>query len=127
MSVLEAYGSNGLNIVEHYVVIEELSKRSLWLYQAEFGLIELGPGLTVGEPAAYFDCATPNRIDRFFGPCIEGEKRSCFGLTGLAVGPDPRGMETSARRDGDEWVHQQQETLHQLSGRYGLRDPVRAH
>jgi alkylation response protein AidB-like acyl-CoA dehydrogenase len=53
MGVPEEYGGGGLNLVERCVVLEELSKHRMGLYQAGLGVIELGPGLTVGEPAAY--------------------------------------------------------------------------
>lgn len=81
MGVPEEYGGGGLDLVERCVVVEELSKHPLGLYQAGLGVIELGPGLTVGEPSAYLDSATEEQIERFFRPCIEGQKRSCFGLT----------------------------------------------
>lgn len=103
LGVPKEYGGGGLDLVERCVVIEELSKHPLGLYQAGLGVVELGPGLTVGEPSAYLDHASEDQIDRFFGPCIEGEKQSCFGLTEPAAGSDPRGMETKAERD-DEWV-----------------------
>ena len=104
MGVPEEYGGAGLDLVERCVVLEELSKHPLGLYQAGLDVIELGPGLTVGEPAAYLDAATDEQIEQFFQPCIEGEAKSCFGLTEPAAGSDPRGMETRAERDGDEWV-----------------------
>ena len=104
MGVPKEYGGGGLDLLERCVVVEELSKHPLGLYQAGLGVIELGPGLTVGEPAAYLDHASPGQIERFFDPCIEGEKQSCFGLTEPAAGSDPRGMGTRAERDGNEWV-----------------------
>lgn len=104
MGVPKEYGGAGLNLVERCVVLEELSKHPLGLYQAGLDIIELGPGLTVGEPAAYLEAATDEQIEEFFQPCIDGEKKSCFGLTEPAAGSDPRGMETRAERDGDEWV-----------------------
>lgn len=104
MGVPEEYGGAGLPLVDRCVVLEELSKHPLGLYQAGLGIIELGPGLTVGEPAAYLDAASDEQIEEFFQPCIDGEKKSCFGLTEPAAGSDPRGMETRAERDGDEWV-----------------------
>lgn len=104
MGVPEEYSGGGLDLVERCVVVEELSKHRLGLYNAGLGVVELGPGLTVGEPAAYLRHATDDQIDRFFGPCIEGELKSCFGLTEPAAGSDPRGMETRARRSGDDWV-----------------------
>lgn len=104
MGVPEEYGGAGLSLVERCVVLEELSKHRMGLYQPGLGVIELGPGLTVGEPAAYLDTATDDQIDRFFDPCIRGEKQSCFALTEPAAGSDPRGMETMAEKEGDEWV-----------------------
>jgi len=116
MGVPEEYGGAGLDLVERCVVLEELSKHRMGLYQAGLDVIELGPGLTVGEPAAYLDAATDEQIERFFQPCIDGTAKSCFGLTEPAAGSDPRGMETTAERssagsaspeatqDGDEWV-----------------------
>jgi len=104
LGVPEEYGGGGLDLVERCAVIEELSKHPMGLYQAGLGVIELGPGLTVGEPSAYLDHASETQIERFFEPCIEGETQSCFGLTEPAAGSDPRGMETRAEREGDEWV-----------------------
>lgn len=104
MGVPEEYGGAGLDLVERCVVLEELSKHRLGLYQAGLDIIELGPGLTVGEPAAYLEAATDEQIEQFFQPCIDGTAKSCFGLTEPAAGSDPRGMETKAERDGDEWV-----------------------
>lgn len=104
MGVPQEYGGAGLDLVERCVVLEELSKHRLGLYQAGLDIIELGPGLTVGEPAAYLEAATDDQIEQFFQPCIDGTAKSCFGLTEPAAGSDPRGMETRAERDGDEWV-----------------------
>lgn len=104
MGVPEKYGGGGLNLVERCVVLEELSKHRMGLYQAGLGVIELGPGLTVGEPSAYLENADDYQIKEFFQPCIDGEKQSCFGLTEPAAGSDPRGMETRAEKDDDEWV-----------------------
>lgn len=104
MGVPEEYGGGGLSLVERCVVIEELSKHRMGLYNAGLGVIELGPGLTVGEPSAYLAHATTDQIDRFFQPCIDGNAQSAFALTEPAAGSDPRGMETRAEQTGDEWV-----------------------
>lgn len=104
MGVPEEYGGGGLDLVERCVVLEELSKHRMGLYQAGLEVIELGPGLTVGEPAAYLNAADEYQEEEFFKPCIEGEAQSCFGLTEPAAGSDPRGMETKAEKNGDEWV-----------------------
>lgn len=104
MGVPQEYGGGGLSLVERCVVLEELSKHQMGLYQPGLGVVELGPGLTVGEPSAYLNNATEAQIEEFFDPCIEGERQSCFALTEPAAGSDPRGMETLAQKEGDEWV-----------------------
>lgn len=104
MGVPEEYGGGGLSLVERCVVLEELSKHRMGLYQPGLGVVELGPGLTVGEPSAYLQNANEDQIEQFFQPCIDGEMQSAFALTEPAAGSDPRGMETRAEKDGDEWV-----------------------
>ena len=43
--------------------------------------------------------------ERFLGPLVRGEVRSCFGMTEpLHAGSNPTVMSTTARLDGDEWV-----------------------
>lgn len=104
LGVPEEYGGAGLSLVERVVVQEELSKHKMGLYHPGLDVIELAPGLTVGQPASYLDKATDDQIAEYFQPCIEGEKHSCFGLTEPAAGSDPRGMETRAERNSEEWV-----------------------
>lgn len=105
MGVPEEYGGGDLSLVQRCVVLEELSKHRLGLYHAGLGVLELVPGLNdPAEPRPLFDRATPHQMERFFEPALAGESESAFALTEPAAGSDPRGMETSARRDGDEWV-----------------------
>ncbi len=48
---------------------------------------------------------TPELKERFMKPLVNGDVRSCFSMTEPAVsGADPTGLETTAVRDGDEWV-----------------------
>lgn len=104
LGVPEEYGGAGLSLVERVVVQEELSKHRMGLYHPGLNVIEMAPGFTVGQPANYLDHATEYQIEEFFQPCFEGKVRSCFGLTEPAAGSDPRGMETRAEKQGDEWV-----------------------
>lgn len=104
LGVPEEYGGAGLSLLERVIVQEELSKHKLGLYHPGLDVIELAPGLTVGQPASYLEHATDEQIEEYFQPCIEGEAQSCFGLTEPAAGSDPRGMETRAERDGDQWT-----------------------
>jgi len=48
---------------------------------------------------------SPELKERFLKPLVAGEIRSCFSMTEPAVsGADPTGLETTAVREGDEWV-----------------------
>ena len=50
--------------------------------------------------------ATPEQQERWLRPLIAGEIRSCFAMTEPApgAGSDPRAMQTTVTRDGDEYV-----------------------
>jgi acyl-CoA dehydrogenase len=49
--------------------------------------------------------ATEEQRDRWLGPLLEGEIRSCFSMTEPdTAGSDPTGLESRAVLDGDEWV-----------------------
>ncbi len=48
---------------------------------------------------------TPEQKERWLKPLVAGEIRSCFSMTEPEVsGADPTGLQTSAVRDGDEWL-----------------------
>lgn len=104
MGVPEEYGGGGLDLTQRCVVLEELSKHRMGLYNAGLDVIELVPGLNdPGEPRPLFERATESQLERFFRPCIEGAAASAFALTEPAAGSDPRGMETYAERTDDGW------------------------
>jgi acyl-CoA dehydrogenase len=49
--------------------------------------------------------ATDEQRERWLGPLLEGEIRSCFSMTEPeTAGSDPTGLEARAELDGDEWV-----------------------
>ena len=48
---------------------------------------------------------TPEQVERWLKPLLEGEIRSCFSMTEPNTsGSDPTGLATAAELDGDEWV-----------------------
>jgi acyl-CoA dehydrogenase len=48
---------------------------------------------------------TDEQRERWLGPLLEGEIRSCFSMTEpKTAGSDPTGLEARAELDGDEWV-----------------------
>lgn len=105
MGVPEEYGGGGLSLTERCIVLEELSKHSMGIYNPGLGILDLIPGLEdPAEVDVLFAVATDEQLDRFFFPCIEGDAHSAFALTEPAAGSDPRGMQTRAEQDGDHWV-----------------------
>jgi acyl-CoA dehydrogenase len=48
---------------------------------------------------------TPEQVERWLRPLLEGDIRSCFSMTEPDTsGSDPTGLHTQAELDGDEWV-----------------------
>ncbi len=88
-------------------------RETAWAFRAA-GLSPLGPvALNVAAPDEgnmYLlgRIATPQQQARFLRPLIEGRARSAFFMTEPAVdngaGSDPSMMQTTARREADEWV-----------------------
>jgi acyl-CoA dehydrogenase len=54
------------------------------------------------EPTVYH-CA-PHQWDRYFDAVVSGERRSAYAFTEPATGSDLGGVQTTAVRDGDDWV-----------------------
>ena len=105
MGVPEEYGGGDLSMLQRAVVLEELSKHRLGLYHAGLGVLKLVPGLNdPSEPRPLFGRASEFQIEEFLQPALEGNAQSAFALTEPAAGSDPRGIETTASKDGDEWV-----------------------
>jgi acyl-CoA dehydrogenase len=49
--------------------------------------------------------ATPEQKEKYLRPLAEGRSRSCFAMTEPEVaGSDPTGIQTTAVKDGDDWV-----------------------
>jgi acyl-CoA dehydrogenase len=58
-----------------------------------------------GNAEILLDHGTPEQRDRWLGPLLDGEIRSCFSMTEPEVsGSDPTGLRGRAELDGDEWV-----------------------
>ncbi len=47
---------------------------------------------------------TPEQIDTYLKPALTGEKIACLGITEPGAGSDVANIQTTARRDGSDWV-----------------------
>ena len=92
----EEYGGGGLNTLGTVILREEVSKYFSSLTQAIFG----GPE----GPSKIILAGTEEQIQKYLVPVIKAEKTCCFALTEPNAGSDAASIETSAIKDGDEWV-----------------------
>ncbi|HWQ27803.1 MAG TPA: acyl-CoA dehydrogenase family protein [Dehalococcoidia bacterium] len=83
-----------------YVYMNEILGRSPYAPRA-FG----SQAPDSGNAEILWQFGTPEQKERWLKPLVAGEIRSCFSMTEPEVsGADPTGLQTTAVRDGDEWV-----------------------
>ncbi|WP_458210817.1 acyl-CoA dehydrogenase family protein [Haladaptatus sp. NG-SE-30] len=87
----------GLDYRSFVVTVEELSRA--WKLVA--GAVNIACGL-VGYPIAEF--GTDWQRDEWLAPICRGESIPALSMTEPEAGSDAAAMETTARREGDEWV-----------------------
>jgi len=79
-----------------------------WLAQAvvneEVGKVTNGLGFIIWDPAIVFTVATPDQVERYVRPACEGKRNDCYAITEPNAGSDPSQLETTAARDGAEWL-----------------------
>lgn len=96
--VPEEFGGPGIDAVTFSLMSMEMSQHAAGLYAPCYYVFG-GSGL-----AQLFE-ATDDQKERYLFPTLRGEKKGFFALTEPAGGSDPAGaIETTAHRDGDEWV-----------------------
>ena len=92
----EEYGGMGEGLVELALVVEELSAALMPVASAL--------ALHLGVATVVERFGTPDQRERFL-PGMAGFDTVCaLGLSEENAGSDKRGMETTARREGDEWI-----------------------
>ncbi|WP_458188280.1 acyl-CoA dehydrogenase family protein [Haladaptatus sp. NG-WS-4] len=87
----------GLDYRSFVVTVEELSRA--WKLVA--GAVNIACGL-VGYPIAEF--GTDRQREKWLAPICRGESIPALSMTEPEAGSDAAAMETTARREGDEWV-----------------------
>ena len=94
----EEYGGNALTALARAIVAEESARCRLGAYNPALGAFAGGPPIIVWS-------GTPQQIEKYAIPCIDGEKRAFVALTEPTGGSDPRNnVQTRARKEGDVWV-----------------------
>ncbi|MBI4831436.1 MAG: acyl-CoA dehydrogenase family protein [Candidatus Lindowbacteria bacterium] len=92
----EQYEGGGLNTLGTVILREEVSKYFSSLTQGIFG----GPE----GPSKILLAGTEEQIQKYLVPVIKAEQTCCFALTEPNAGSDAASIETSAVREGDDWV-----------------------
>ena len=95
----EEYGGLGVGVLGMALINQECGVSGL----ASLGLNAMAPD--EGNMHTLLIAGTEAQKDEFLRPLAEGRTRSCFAMTEPDVASsDPTNLETTAVRDGDEWV-----------------------
>ncbi len=93
------YGGMGLNLVEHAFVSEALGRTPIGHYV--FGC----QAPDAGNIEILHLHGTDEQKERYLRPLVDGRIRSCFSMTEVELpGSNPVMMETTAVKDGDDYV-----------------------
>ena len=97
LTIPEAYSGSGKGITEFCLAIEELVQACA----AVSSIFRISLSLAV-SPIRLF--GTDEQKRKFLPPHARGEKLACFALTESGAGSDPASLQTTAVRQGDNYV-----------------------
>ena len=94
---LEGYGCAGMSNVEYGLIMQELERGDSGIrsFASVQGALVMYPILTYGSD---------EQKQHWLPRLQSGEAVGCFGLTEPGFGSNPAGMQSRARRDGDDWI-----------------------
>jgi len=97
--VPERFGGAGLSLVEFAHMSEELGRSPIGHYAFNVQAPD------VGNMEVLMEHGTDPQKERFLGPLVRGETRSCFTMTEPELpGSNPTWLATTAKKDGGDWV-----------------------
>jgi acyl-CoA dehydrogenase len=88
------HGGEGLSMLGQVAIEEEAGRATNGL---GFAVVDRGPRELLEQ-------VTPEQAQRFVEPIVRGEYREAWALTEPGAGSDLSGLQTTAVRDGDDWV-----------------------
>ena len=95
----QEYGGMGLTLMEYALVAEVLGSSHVGLYVFNCQAPD------AGNIEILHKYGTEAQKEKYLKPLIDGKIRSCFSMTEVdKPGSNPTWMDTTAVRDGDEWV-----------------------
>src|ERR1700752_5243869 len=93
------WGGLGIGVLGMALISQECGVSML----ASLGLNAMAPD--EGNMHTLLIAGTADQLSAYLGPLAEGRVRSCFAMTEPDVSSsDPTNLQTTAVRDGDEWV-----------------------
>ena len=97
LTVSEEYGGAGMDYLAYVIAVEELAR----VDGSTAATVAAGNSLGIG-PIYYF--GNDEQKKEWLPKLCEGKILGAFGLTEPNAGSDAGGTETTAEKDGDEWV-----------------------
>jgi len=91
-NIPEEFGGGGLDHLTFTLLERELGRSSMAL------------NVWWGRPSGILCACNDEQRARYLIPCVKGEKMDALAMTEPDAGSDVRGMKTTARKDGDDWV-----------------------
>jgi alkylation response protein AidB-like acyl-CoA dehydrogenase len=88
----ESVGGRGFSWVAQTVVNEEMGKATNAL------------GWVMYDPAIALVHATPEQVERYVRPTCDDLRKDCYAITEPNAGSDASQMETTAVREGEDWI-----------------------
>ena len=81
-----------------------LSHLDFALVERELGRASQGLAVFFGRPSGILMACTGEQRDRYLLPAVRGERFDALAMTEPGAGSDVRGMQCTARPDGDDWI-----------------------
>ena len=91
-NISEEFGGGGLGHLDFTLLERELGRASM--------------ALTVyfGRPSGILEACEGEQIERYLLPAVRGDKFDALAMTEPGAGSDVRGMQCTAKQDGDDWI-----------------------
>ena len=91
------YGGQGADVLTYTLAMEEMSK------------VDASTGITLSVHtslccACINEFGTEEQKQEFLRPLVDGSKVGCYGLTEPNAGTDAAGVQTTADKDGDDYI-----------------------
>jgi len=91
------YGGQGADVLTYTLAMEEMSK------------VDASTGITLSVHTSLCcpcinEFGTEEQKQKFLRPLVDGTKTGCFGLTEPNAGTDAAGVQTTADKDGDDYI-----------------------